>query len=314
MALLFLLPFLHTPLALASKDASPEVISSIRPIQSLVAAVMGEHGSPHLLIPAKTSAHHYQLHPQAARHLSKAKLIFWIGPSYEQGLEKALQTLALQAQKVALIDTPHLPVLEQRSGAIWSSDDHEHHHHDHEHNHHHGPIDPHIWLNPLVSIHLVHHIAKALSLYDPKHQKDYHNNAQALEIKLQALDQHLKQQLAPFKNKGFLVFHDGFHYLEKAYSLNGQGSIIADPQIPLSAHRWIQLQEHIKKQSILCLLREPEFPSPLMNDIQKNSSLRIEEIDSLGALPPPNADIKTLYFTIMQKIGDTLVQCLSHAP
>ena len=69
---------------------------------------MGDLGTPHLLLAAPTSAHHFTLKPSQARALQNADIVFWIGPGMEQPLTKALATLAADAQSVALDDSAGL--------------------------------------------------------------------------------------------------------------------------------------------------------------------------------------------------------------
>ena len=90
-------------------DQKPlSIVASIKPVHALVAGVMGELGTPHLLLAAPTSAHHFTLKPSQARALQNADIVFWIGPGMEQPLTKALATLAADAQSVALDDSAGL--------------------------------------------------------------------------------------------------------------------------------------------------------------------------------------------------------------
>jgi ABC-type Zn uptake system ZnuABC Zn-binding protein ZnuA len=58
------------PVEMVIADQKPiSVVASIKPIHSLVAAVMGDIGTPHLLLEAPSSAHHFTLKPSQARSL-----------------------------------------------------------------------------------------------------------------------------------------------------------------------------------------------------------------------------------------------------
>jgi zinc transport system substrate-binding protein len=59
------------------------VVASIKPIHSLVAAVMGDIGMPHLLLEAPSSAHQFTLKPSQVRTLQAADIVFWVGPMME---------------------------------------------------------------------------------------------------------------------------------------------------------------------------------------------------------------------------------------
>ena len=97
------------PVKMVMADQKPlSIVASIKPVHALVAGVMGDLGTPHLLLAAPTSAHHFTLKPSQARALQNADIVFWIGPGMEQPLTKALATLAADAQSVALDDSAGL--------------------------------------------------------------------------------------------------------------------------------------------------------------------------------------------------------------
>lgn len=56
------------------------VVTSIKPIHSLVAGVMDGVGEPELLVKGAASPHTYTLRPSDAAMLQDAPLVFWVGP------------------------------------------------------------------------------------------------------------------------------------------------------------------------------------------------------------------------------------------
>src|SRR5690554_1835956 len=77
----------------ASADA-PGVVASIKPVHSLVSAVMEGTGRPELIVEGAGSPHLYHLRPSQARKLQEADLIFWIGPELERFLEGPIGSLS----------------------------------------------------------------------------------------------------------------------------------------------------------------------------------------------------------------------------
>src|SRR4051812_646712 len=70
-----------------------DVVVSIKPIHSLVAAIMDGVGTPDLIVDGAASPHTYALKPSNARALQDAKVVFWVGPGMEAFLEKPLSAL-----------------------------------------------------------------------------------------------------------------------------------------------------------------------------------------------------------------------------
>src|SRR4029077_3270840 len=81
------------------------VVSTIRPINSLVAAVMDGVGVPTSLVPSDESPNFFLLHDQDERALRQVDLIFWVGPLLETSLARALADPAPGARTVDWADT-----------------------------------------------------------------------------------------------------------------------------------------------------------------------------------------------------------------
>jgi zinc transport system substrate-binding protein len=119
----------------------PRVVASIKPVEALVAAVMGDLGTPDLLVKGTASPHSYSLRPSDAAALQQADIIFWTGHQFEVFLEDALGTLAPNALAVALGEAPGITLLPVREGGAFeghdhAADAHDDHAHDHDHDAH----------------------------------------------------------------------------------------------------------------------------------------------------------------------------------
>jgi len=121
-------------------QAEINVVTSIKPIHSLVAAVMEGVGTPELIVQGAGSPHTYALKPSQARALENADVVFWVGHQLEAFLEKPLEAVATKAKTIELLDSHGLTKLEFREGGAF--DDHGHddyaegEHDDHGHEEH----------------------------------------------------------------------------------------------------------------------------------------------------------------------------------
>ena len=127
----------------ASALAEVNVVASIKPVHSLVAAVMEGVGEPSLIVDGAASPHNYALKPSQAKTLEQANLVFWVGHELEAFLEKPLETIASNAKSVELIDAHDLIKLNFREGGAFDAHDHDDHddhaegeHDDHDHEEH----------------------------------------------------------------------------------------------------------------------------------------------------------------------------------
>lgn len=108
-----------------AQEQGLRVLTSIKPIHSLVSGVMSGVGEAELLLDGASSPHTYSLKPSQARSLQEADVIFWVSDELEVFLEKPLETLGQNARIVALEDVPGLTKLAFREGGAF--DAHEDH-------------------------------------------------------------------------------------------------------------------------------------------------------------------------------------------
>lgn len=281
--------------------AQGDVIASIKPVHSLVAAVMEGVAVPQLIVQGAGSPHTYQMRPSQAAALERARLVFWVGPDLEHFLEQPLETLAAGATIVELEKTPGLTLLPPREGGSFEPEEE-------DHDHGHVTIDPHLWLDPENAKAMVDEIGKALAKADPKHAAAYEANVKTVKARLDRLERETAEALEPVKGKPFVVFHDAYHYFEHRFGLNAAGSITVDPQVSPGVARLREIREKLTHLQAACVFAEPQFQSSLIRTATEGNNARTGTLDPLGA---GLADGPDLYFTLIRNLTDSLVECLA---
>jgi zinc transport system substrate-binding protein len=306
---------------------APVVVTSIKPIHSLVSSIMQGVGTPELIVDGAASPHTYNLKPSNARALQNAKVIFWVGPGLEAFLEKPLQALGRDASIAELDNAPGLVKLPFREGGAFEphddGDEHDsasatpEHEHDHaeathgaEADHDHGTFDTHLWLDPMNAKAMAAMITTTLVAADPANALTYQGNARALDDRLDALDTELKGIVAPVKGKPFIVFHDAYQYFEHRYGIRVAGSITVSPETIPGAERVSDIHRKVGELGATCVFAEPQFEPRLVNVVIEGTSAKS------GVLDPEAATLKAgpdLYFTLMRGIANSMKDCLSSA-
>lgn len=306
----------------SSAMASPEVVVSVKPIHSLVAAVMQGVGEPKLIVDGAASPHTYSMKPSKARALEKADVIFWVGANLETFLDKPLDALGSKATVVSLADAPGVEKLKLREGGAFEAhddedekhDDHaghshgaEKHDHDKHDDHAHGGFDMHLWLDPGNAKAMVTEIEGRLSKADPKHAAIYSRNASELQQKIDAMDKDIATALAPVKAKPLVVFHDAYQYFEHHYGINVVGSITVSPETAPGAERLSDIHKKLASLNAICIFAEPQFKPKLIDVVTAGTKAKS------GVLDPEGASLKEgpgLYFDLMRNLSKSLTDCL----
>lgn len=314
--------------AASGATAAPDVVVSIKPIHSLVAAIMRGVGEPQLIVEGAASPHTYNLRPSNARKLEKADVVFWVGPGLEAFLEKPLEALATKATVVELEDAKGLEKLPFREGGPFEAHDHgdeghEGHNghaeeegaHDHGHDHaeshedhDHGAYDTHLWLDPANAKAMAQTIETALIAADAGNAATYQANTKKLIDDLDTLDTELAETVKPIKDKPFIVFHDAYQYFEHRYGVKTAGSITVSPETLPGADRVKQMQEKVRQLGATCVFAEPQFEPKLISVITEGTAAKSATLDPEAATLEPGPD---LYFKLMRGIAGSLKDCLS---
>ncbi|MBR9754240.1 MAG: zinc ABC transporter solute-binding protein [Gammaproteobacteria bacterium] len=325
-----LLPSLSLPLMLAPAVAVAEVPSvavDIPPVHSLVARVMGELGSPDLVIQSGASPHGYSMRPSEARALSDADVVFFVSDELTPWLAKARASLAADADAVELMEVPGTLHLTYRSGPTFEAhhhadeasfahgEEHDEHggheaHADHEEHHDeygHDGENPHGWLDPVNAHTWLGAIAESLAAQDPEHAATYRSNAQAGQQELEALTESLSARLAQVQGTRYIVFHDAYQYFEHRFDVPASGAIsLGDASTPSPA-RVKEIQARVKQDDIQCVFREPQYNPALIESVFEGTGVKTSIVfEPLGVGLPLG---ETLYPQLIERLGQGILRC-----
>jgi len=328
-------------ISITAVHADINVVASIKPVHSLVTAIMRNISTPILIVEGAGSPHTYALKPLQAKQIQDADVIFWVGDELETFLEKPIEALAKSAKTIKLIESHGLKKLKFREGGGFDDHDHGEHskdghddhkdhskdghddhkdhskdghddHKDHakdDHDEHgHDGVDPHVWLDPVNAKAIAHEIEEALSEADPKNSEKYKANAERLMGKLDELIKEVSAEINPIREKGFIVFHDAYQYFEQRFGVSAVGSITVSPEILPGAKRIMEMQEKVRDLKATCVFSEPQFEPKLVATIIENTSAKTGTLDPLGASIDSGHEA---YFTLIRNMGRSLKTCLS---
>ncbi len=164
---------------------------------------------------------------------------------------------------------------DHKKGADERKGDHDHHDHGD------GP-DPHIWLSVPKAMAMVQVIADELTKLQPKHEKYFRANAAKLLLKLKALHNEVKREVATFKNKNLVTFHGSFGYFAAEYGLHIVAVIEPYPGRNPSPAYLKKVIAAIKKQPVAALFTEPQLDARPAKALASEASLPLKELDPIG--------------------------------
>ena len=285
-------------------QSTPNVVVSIKPIHSIVSALMEGVSRPQLLLESSDSAHTFHLKPSQLNLLSNADLVITIGDGFETGLKKTLGNIN-DGSRVNVSEINNLHLYDFRNVDINEMNkDEKDEHTDHDE---HTDLDLHLWLDIVNIQKTAQYISEKLIKIDPNNSNTYKANLIKIHSRLNKLKLELQQQLAPFSSENFAIFADTLQYFEKSFEF--QKPVIITPYhgARLSIHRTLEARKKMKDLKIKCLLYGPENTSKKVNVLLEGLPIKAFRIDILGAKLNAGSD---QYFNLMQELSSQLVKCL----
>ena len=296
-------------LALASLPTAtlaevPNVVTDIPPVHALVAQVMGDLGTPVLLLEKGADEHDFQLRPSQMQSIADAGIVIWIGPELTPWLDRAMTDS--NAVSLPLLDAKATQAQAYPDG---QGEDEPHDEAETEHNHAHDGTDPHAWMNPANAAIWVDLIAADLSALDSEHATTYAANAVTTKARITAMDAEIAAQLADIKDKPFVTFHAAYGYFATHYGLAHHGSLaLGDASTP-GAAKLTELQAELRSGAYTCAFPEVQHDAAMLTQLMQGTATKLgAPLDPVGSSLPFGPDA---YDTLMRSIAKTLSDCLN---
>jgi zinc transport system substrate-binding protein len=293
--------FVASFLLIGPAQAEVKVLTSIKPLQLIAAAVQDGVAIPEVLLPPGASPHNYALRPSDVRKVQSVDLLYWIGPDMEGFLPRVLNGRSLPS--VAVQDLPGLKLRH------FDEDNHSHAEEadEHDHDHRPGSLDAHLWLSPINARVIATKMAADLSAADPDNAVRYASNLKAFDERLDALDLRLKKRLAAVEGKPYFVFHEAFDYFEDAYGLKHAGVFSVAAEVQPGAQHVAAMRERLQEVGKTCVFSEPPLRPRLAETLVAGLPVKLAELDALGGYTPATAQG---YEQVLEKLGNDLAGCL----
>ncbi len=282
----------------------PAVVTDIPVIQSLAAQVMGNLGTPDVLVNAGAEPHSYQLRPSQARTIRSADLIFWVGPEMTPWLDRALQTAA-DGSAVALLSEHGTTAQPYRQYEEVSVADQDHEDNDHEQ----GSIDPHAWLDPANARAWLAVIGDRLAATDPDNAAIYRQNAETAHKAIAALEGELQATLAPAAGKPLVMGHNAYGYFATRFGLTIAATVEAGDAAEPGAAHLSAVTGLLAAHKAVCLFPEAGHDPKRANLLVEGTATRLG-----GMLDPEGVTLEpgpALYGALMRALAQTIADCVA---
>ena len=289
--------FLLALVLLPAASLGETIVTSFYPIWLL--ALNLADGVPELEVrnlaaPGTGCLHDYQLQTGDMKVLSEADLFLVNGAGMESYLDHVFSAF------------PDLPVAEAAAGiplltetdalTIGENEDD-------------GEINAHIWLSAANAAVMAENLAKAMEAQFPDRQEKIEDNRKALQARLLALDQELREGLSGLPRKEIITFHEAFPYFARAYGLDIVAVVNREPGETLTPAQLAPLAEAIVALDAPPLFVEPQYEDLSARTLAAETGAAIYTLDPV--VTGPEEDVPPDYYeTVMRRNMETLREAL----
>lgn len=293
-------------LAVSLPARALEVLTTIKPIGFIAAAITDGVSEPKVLLPTGASPHDFALRPSDIRSINDADLVVWVGPELEGFMAKPL---AQHPHVLTLTKVPGMPLFDYRKQAgheEHGDEEHKDHDHDGHEGHHHEGVDPHIWLGPTQALVIAKALSETLSAQDPANAARYDANLKAFTAKVDAKDKVIAGQMKAVNQKGYFVFHEAYGYWERHYGMSSKGHFTVSPERRPGARTLVEIRKALEAKQASCIYAEPQFSPAVIESVARNTGAKVLLLDEVGEQVPLGPEG---YPQFMQQLADAFAEC-----
>lgn len=291
--------------AVASEASAPlDIVGSFYPLAFVAEQVGGEHVTVNNLTPPGAETHDLKLTPLDVVSLLDADLIVYLA-GFAPALDEAIQGVVAE-QVFDVTSSASLDL----DGGDHEGEDHEaeepesehHDEDDHDEDVHdenvHGGVDPHFWLDPTRVADVADATAARRAEIDPENAESFLQNAAALRVRLDELDDEFQQGLAERVRLDLVTSHRSFGYLANRYGLNQVGIAGLSPEQEPSAAQLANVSVLVRAEQVLVIYYDSLVDPGVAQTVADETGATTDVLDPLETLSETAAGVD--YFEVMR--------------
>lgn len=285
----------------AGADDRLVVVTTVSPITSIAADVIGDLADIRGVVPEGTNSHTYEPTPSVSELLEQADVVFLNGLQLEEPTLALARDVARDAEIVLLGD---LIVSPDEYLYDFSFPEEE------------GMPNPHLWTDPTLAKEYAVHIAATMAEIDPDNAEAYEANRAAFAEIVDDFDVALREALdtVPEQNRKLVTYHDAYAYWAQTYGWTVVGAVeptdFGDP----SPRAVADLIEQIRAEQVPAVFGSEVFPSPVLETLARETGAEYVADLRDDDLPGRPGDEEHSWLGLMRFNYVTVVEVLGGDP
>jgi ABC-type Zn uptake system ZnuABC Zn-binding protein ZnuA len=283
-------------------DGRLTVVTTVAPITSLAAAVIGDRADIEGVVPEGTNSHTFEPPPSAAEELAEADVVFLNGLQLEEPTRELAE--ANLGDGVEIVELGPLTVDQDDWVYDFSFPADE------------GKPNPHLWTNPSMALRYAEIIRDTMSELDPEGAETYAENHAALADAVDELDRAMRTSFAtvPDGNRKLLTYHDAYAYFAQDYGWEVIGAIQVSDFGDPTPREVADLIDQVRAEGVPAIFGSEVFPSPVLEQIGREAGVRYVDVLRDDDLPDEPGDPEHSLIGLLRFDYETMTEALGGDP
>jgi ABC-type Zn uptake system ZnuABC Zn-binding protein ZnuA len=286
----------------AAGGGRPVVVTTVAPITSIVANIVGDEAEVVGIVPEGTNSHTFEPRPSDAKQLARADVIFMNGLKLEEPTRKLAESNKAAATEIVELGDETITPDEYIFDFSFPEDE--------------GKPNPHLWTNPPMAKRFAEIVSERMARLDPDSALVYRANFEAFAAQIDAFDEAMRVAFAtiPAGQRKLLTYHDAYAYFAEEYGFEVIGAIqVSDFEDP-TPKQVATLIEQVRATGVRAIFGSEVFPSPVLEQIGKQTGAVYVDVLRDDDLPGGPGDPEHSWLGLMRFDFVTMTRALGGDP
>ena len=280
----------------SSSDGRLEVATTVAPITSIVASIGGDKVKLTGIVPEGTNSHTFEPKPSVAELLSSVDVLYVNGLQLEEPTKELAEENLGDGSEIVELATSCIDEADWIYDFSFPKSE--------------GKPNPHLWTDPTYARCYAEKARDDLSARDPDNADYYAENYEKFSAMIDELDKAMRTSFATIPKRELLTYHDAYAYFAKTYDWEVIGAIqVSDFEDP-TPKEVAELIEQVKASDVPAIFGSEVFPSPVLEQIGKESGARYVDVLRDDDLPGAPGDPEHSWVGLMHFDYVTMTEAL----
>jgi len=270
-----------------SAGSRVEVATTVAPITSIVANVGGDRVKLTGIVPEGTNSHTFEPKPSVAELVSRIDVLYVNGLKLEEPTKELAQENLKDGAEIVELGTNSIPESEYAYDFSFPREE--------------GKPNPHLWTDPKYARAYAEIVRDDLSKRDPDNARYYASNYDKFAAMIGEFDKAMRTSFdtIPREQRKLLTYHDAYAYFARDYGWDVVGAIqVSDFEDP-TPKEVARLIDQVKAEQVPAVFGSEVFPSPVLEQIGKETGVRYVDVLRDDDLPEEPGDPRHSWVGLM---------------